>query len=275
MKHVVKKSYLAHFLKEYWYIPSDVLQRGVEANVWDLCEFKKPILDIGIGNGKMSNFIFRNSPKIDVGIDTEENGLEIARKTKTYKKVLLATAEDMPFKNASFNTVVSNSTFEHIVNDVKAVSEVSRVLKKGGMFYLTVPSEYLQKWILEYETNQNLTNSRENLLKFNGRTSHLHYRRLNEWKRNFKKNNLEMVFCKYYFQKEVTLSWYKLFRMFTRKYGKREAWSIIGDSKITKFIPKKMIIKYLKNITLKKAYENGFFVESGVGAQLFMIAKKT
>ena len=273
-KYKVKKSYLTHFLKEFWFIPPDVLQRGIEANVWDLCEFKKPILDVGIGNGRMSNFVFRNSPRIDIGIDSEESGLESARKTKKYRKVMHTNAENMPFDDASFNTVVSNSTFEHITDDAKAISEVARVLKKNGLFFITVPSEYLQKWILEFEEKENKIQAQKNLIKFNKRANHLHYRMLSEWKRNFNKNNLEIVFYRYYFPKKIAVFWYNLFKKFTQKLGKREVWSIMGNSKITKFIPKNMIINYLKNKTLKNAYENGFFVDSGVGAQLFMIVRK-
>lgn len=273
-KYKVKESYLTHFLKEYWFIPSDVLQRGIEANAWELCLFKRPMLDIGIGNGKMSNFIFRNIPRIDVGIDSDEDGLESAEKTRKYLKILHVNAESMPFEDASFNTVVSNSTFEHITNDLKAVSEVSRVLKKDGLFFATVPSEYLQKWVLEYEEKKNKTKSKESLVKFNQRTNHLHYRSMDDWEGNLRKNNLEMVFCKYYFPKKTALLWYKLFKKFTYRLGNREIWSILGDSKITRFLPKGIIINFLKNIILKNAYKNGLFVNKGCGAQLFMIAKR-
>jgi ubiquinone/menaquinone biosynthesis C-methylase UbiE len=272
-KYKTKDSYLVHFLKEYWYIPSDVLQRSIEANAWDLCEFKKPVLDIGIGNGRMSNYIFRNSPRIDVGIDSEKSGLDQARKTKKYKEVVHANAESLPFKDSSFNTVVSNSTFEHIKGDFKAVSEAARVLKKRGMLYLTVPSIYLQNWILEYESNLDYNQSRIIVARFNKRANHLHYRSLEEWTRYFKDNNLELVFQKYYFPKSTAVFWYKLFKKFTSKFGKREAWSIIGNSKATKFIPKSVMVYVLKNI-LKDVYRDGFFMESGVGAQMFMVAKK-
>jgi ubiquinone/menaquinone biosynthesis C-methylase UbiE len=273
-KYKVNSNYLTHFLEKYWYMPSDVLQRGIEANVWDLCLFQRPILDIGIGNGKISNFIFKNNPQIDVGIDSDESGLKNAKRTKKYIKILHANAENMPFENASFNTVVSNSTFEHIVNDFKAISEVARVLKNDGLFFTTVPSEYLQKWVLEYEEKKNMAHSQENLRKFNIRANHLHYRSLDNWKKYLKKNNLETVFYKYYFPKKTALLWYKLFKKFTHKLSKREIWSIIGDSRITKFIPKNIIIKYLRNVVLKDAYKYGFFMDSDVGAQLFMIARK-
>lgn len=273
-KYKVKKSYLTHFLQTYWFIPSDVLQRGIEANIWNLCLFRRPILDIGIGNGEISTFIFRNHPQIDVGIDSDENGLESAKTTKKYRKILHADAENMPFKDASFYTVVSNSTFEHITNDLKAVAEVARVLKNDGLFFITVPSEFLQKWVLEYEEKKNKDTSQENLNKFNKRTNHLHYRSLNNWKQYFQKNNLKIVFYKYYLPQESALFWYNLFKKFTYRLGNREVWSILGDSKLTKFLPKSMIIKLLENRILKNAYKNGFFIDSGGGAQLFMITKK-
>ncbi len=273
-KYKVKKSYLTHFLQTYWFIPSDVLQRGIEANIWDLCLFRRPILDIGIGNGKISTFIFRNHPQIDVGIDSDENGLESAKRTKKYRKILHADAENMPFKDASFYTIVSNSTFEHITNDLKAVSEVARVLKNDGLFFITVPSEFLQKWVLEYEEKKNKDTSQENLNKFNKRTNHLHYRSLNNWKKYFQKNNLEMVFYKYYFSQETAMFWYKLFKIFTYTVSKRELWSYIEHSKISHIIPKKVIINLLEKRILGDVYKNAFFTNSENGGQLFMVVQK-
>jgi len=279
-KYKAKESYLNASLKEFWFVPSDVLQRSMEANIWSLCKFKAPILDIGIGNGQLTNFLFKDHPQIDVGIDIEESGLKMAgalrmpRGKKRYKKVIQASAEKMPFKKAEFNTIISNSTFEHIENDFKAVSEVARVLKKDGLFFVTTPSEYLQKWVFEYEEKRNKSEAQEQLNKFNRRTNHLHYRSLNDWKKNFKKNNLKIVFCKYYLPKETAVLWYKLFKMSTYKLGNREAWSIFGKSKLTRFMPKKAIMSLMGNSFLKKAYKNGFLVESGIGAQLFIITKK-
>lgn len=274
-KYKVKESYLTLLLKKYWFIPSDVLQRGIEANIWDLCRFKRPVLEIGIGNGKIGLFIFKNHGQIDVGIDLDKVSLERAKKIKKYKKVFHADAQNLPFKNTSFNTVVSNSTFEHIENDLKAISEVSRVLKKGGLFFVTIPSEFLRKWVLEYEKKINKNNSLQNLMKFNKRANHLHYRSLNKWKQHFEKNNLRITFSKYYFPKKTAMVWYEIFKKFTYKLDNREVWSIFANSKVMKLIPKVLIIKLLKNVVLKNAFNNGFFIDSGKGAQLFIIARKT
>lgn len=269
-----KSFYLKYFLKTFWFIPSDALQRGMEANIWDLCVFKSPVLDIGIGNGALSKLLFRKHAQMAVGIDIESSGLQQAKATQKYKKVLLADAKNMPFKDASFNTVVSNSTFEHIKADVKALSEVARVLKKGGLFFITVPSIYLKKWILDYEEKKNKDIAKINLSNFNKRTQHFHYRSYKEWKENFQKNNMEVVFHKYYFSKNVARFWYKLFNMFTFKIKNRELWSYMGQSQMTKYMPKNLIIALLEKFILKNSYNKAFFTDSEPGAQLFIIAKK-
>jgi 2-polyprenyl-3-methyl-5-hydroxy-6-metoxy-1,4-benzoquinol methylase len=42
--------------------------------------------------------------------------------------------------NASFDTVVSCETIEHVPEPAKAVSELARVLKPGGRLFLTTPN---------------------------------------------------------------------------------------------------------------------------------------
>lgn len=185
--YFVKNSYFKYFLEVNWFIPSDILQRGIEANIWDLCVFKGPVLDIGVGNGEISKIIFKNHPQMATGIDIDDSGLEQVKASKKYKNVLCVNAEKMPFKDQSFNTVVSNSTFEHIIHDTKAVAEVARVLKKSGLFFVTVPSNFLQEWVLEYETKKDPIHAHKRLQAFNSRTNHLHYRSINDWQNIFKK----------------------------------------------------------------------------------------
>ena len=51
-----------------------------------------------------------------------------------------ADACDLPYEDGFFDIVVSFDVFEHIENDIKAVSEVHRVLKKGGKLVFSVPA---------------------------------------------------------------------------------------------------------------------------------------
>jgi ubiquinone/menaquinone biosynthesis C-methylase UbiE len=46
---------------------------------------------------------------------------------------------DLPFEDESFDIVFCNHVLEHIVDDKKAMSELFRVMKKGGWGILQVP----------------------------------------------------------------------------------------------------------------------------------------
>lgn len=46
---------------------------------------------------------------------------------------------DLPFENESFDVVICNHVLEHIVDDRKAMSELYRVMKKGGWGIFQVP----------------------------------------------------------------------------------------------------------------------------------------
>ena len=272
----VKQSFFNEYLDTYWFIPSDVLQRSIEANVWDYCELSGQILEIGSGNGEISSFLFKNHPQISMGIDIDGSQLDTAIKTGIYKNVRKVDASSMPFADKSFSCVVSNSSFEHIARDKKAIAEVARVLKKDGLCFLTLPNTYLQEWIYSYEKEKNPTTAKQQLKKFNNRANHLHYRTLEEWKEIFANHNMTLVFHKYYFPKKIALLWYTLFCFYTMNFRGREMWSYLQHSFITRFIPITIVKLLMKRIFLEAAYKKAFFTkDEELGGQMFLVAKKT
>ena len=102
-------------------------------------ESKGHILDVGTGTANLAIAIKRKSPKTKIlGIDPDGKILEIAkgkiRKEKLDIKLLKAFAQELPFKNQSFDYVVSSFAIHHIPSQLKnqAFYEMYRVLKKGG-----------------------------------------------------------------------------------------------------------------------------------------------
>jgi len=49
-----------------------------------------------------------------------------------------ANAENLPYTDDRFDIIISNAAFEHIPNVSKAVSEIKRVLKKGGLCHIEI-----------------------------------------------------------------------------------------------------------------------------------------
>ena len=79
------------------------------------------LLNLGSGNTRLSESI--------VNIDVID-----------YANVdIIAEVTNLPFKEQTIDCVVSIAVLEHVENPTEAVSEIARVLKKGGKAYVYVP----------------------------------------------------------------------------------------------------------------------------------------
>lgn len=101
------------------------------------------ILDIGCGAGVDSIIAAKMvGPEGKVtGIDLVPEMLAKARENAQITGVdnvtfMEASAEQLPFPDSSFDVVISNGVFNLVVDKVKALAEVYRVLKPGGRFFL-------------------------------------------------------------------------------------------------------------------------------------------
>lgn len=255
---------LKMFLEDFWFAPADVFLRATEALIWQGQKFKRPVLDIGCGDGQISKHIYKGKT-IDVGIDLDELGVRKAQACGIYKKTLVADATSLPFGNESFSTVISNSTLEHIKDDIRAVGEASRVLKKEGLFLFTVPTARLECLLLK------LTKDKKELLSFNRRVSHFHYRSKGEWKKLLSENNLKVVQMYSYFPEIAVRVWLRLFKAATFKIRGRELWSYLRDSRFSKLMPRKILVFLLEKYLLR--YYNNRLL-SPQGCWLFVLAQK-
>jgi len=81
-------------------------------------------LDVGCSDGASLSFY----DNVDIeGIEIEEDLVKIAKK---WGKVRVASAENLPYKDNSFETVVCSDVIEHVDNREKALKEIERVAKK-------------------------------------------------------------------------------------------------------------------------------------------------
>lgn len=57
-----------------------------------------------------------------------------------YAKIdIVSDINNIPVSNESFDIIICTEVFEHIPEPIKALSEISRILKKGGKLLLTAP----------------------------------------------------------------------------------------------------------------------------------------
>lgn len=92
------------------------------------------VLDYGCGAGRVVALLREagiNAFGCDVFYEGGDYSDVIFPAAKPY--VLRMEGERIPFEDASFDVVLSNQVFEHVPNLDAALSEISRVLKPGGV----------------------------------------------------------------------------------------------------------------------------------------------
>ena len=128
--------------------PHRAILRAVECRFMAQTPLVAPVLDIGCGDGHFASIAYTDLP-LDVGVDVFPRDLaEAATRHDVYRQVMLASATELPFADGSFNTVVSNCVIEHIPAAEAVLAEISRVLRPGGYFAATLPSEHYTEYLL-------------------------------------------------------------------------------------------------------------------------------
>jgi ubiquinone/menaquinone biosynthesis C-methylase UbiE len=92
-------------------------------------------LDVGCGHGFVFEFLRRIGANA-IGMDINPENLKV----KTRGSFLLGDAENLPFRNGSFDVAIAFELVEHLRNPNKALREFFRCLKSNGMLLLTTPT---------------------------------------------------------------------------------------------------------------------------------------
>jgi ubiquinone/menaquinone biosynthesis C-methylase UbiE len=121
------------------------MERAIECRLISEIELKRPILDLGCGDGIFSSILF--SEPSELGIDISLNELMKASKKRTYRNIAAGDLSILPLKARSFNTIICNSVMEHVINLEEALKEACRVLSPGGKFILALPTENYDKFL--------------------------------------------------------------------------------------------------------------------------------
>lgn len=101
------------------------------------------VLDIGCGDGQISRLLAKRGAHV-VGIDPTWNQIAVAHARGGGPAYARAAADELPFGDASFDAAVACLVFEHIDAVDAAISEVARVVKRGGRFSFFLNHPLLQ-----------------------------------------------------------------------------------------------------------------------------------
>ena len=97
---------------------------------------RKPLLEVGCGTGL---FLGEAGAMVPVGIDVSRVVLRLARDRHVHR-LACASPDALPFHSGTFASVVMYDTLEHLAQPARALVEIARVLRPGGILHLTTPN---------------------------------------------------------------------------------------------------------------------------------------
>lgn len=90
------------------------------------------VVDIGCGSKPYKSLFSKYADKYI--------GFDLIKSTQSNNQAdVIAAAYDTPLRECTVDTILSSEVLEHLEEPKKAVGEMNRILKKGGIVILTVP----------------------------------------------------------------------------------------------------------------------------------------
>jgi ubiquinone/menaquinone biosynthesis C-methylase UbiE len=105
---------------------------------------KSKILELGCGEGLLSERIRQGFDADMYGIDISPSGITLAKNRGIHAQIADLN-EDLPYKDSSFDMVISDQVLEHIFRTDHLLDEIYRVLKTGGIVITITPN--LSFWL--------------------------------------------------------------------------------------------------------------------------------
>ena len=99
-------------------------------------QLKEPILDLGSGTGLLQKFLKGKLYGLDISFASLKKSEELS---------VQGDAENLPFRDNSFATVLSFTTLQNLESADRMLAEIFRVLKPKGIAVITVLSKFANK----------------------------------------------------------------------------------------------------------------------------------
>lgn len=104
------------------------------------------LVDVGCGTGIFLDYLHKDF-KVGIGIDNCKEMVDFAKKkhTKSNINYIIGKGDVLPLADNSANFVLSMGVLENIKDKKRHINESLRVLKKGGILFLTTPIRSMTK----------------------------------------------------------------------------------------------------------------------------------
>jgi len=120
----------------------------------------KRVFNTACGDGYGSDFLIRDEEVVVWGMDISKKAIQSAKLKYGVKrknlKYLVGSVYEIPFEEGYFDTVVTIETIEHLENHEKFLSEINRVLRKGGILVISSPDKIVEDRLFDNPHHINL-----------------------------------------------------------------------------------------------------------------------
>lgn len=198
-----------------------------------------PLLDLGCGDGLVARLLFgvclgSEAAKVDVGCDPWPEQLYQAARSGVYRHVDIAEGSHLPYSDATFATVFSNSVLEHIADVRPVLREVRRVLKADGRFVFTVPSDAFRTMLdgyLRRLERGDRQGAEHYAAAVDAWLAHYHYYTPEEWDGLLRSAGLELLLARYYMPARAVRLWDRM----NARFGlarHRSVWRLLASPRL-------------------------------------------
>lgn len=138
-KHYYKLLSFACYGNKGFYAAREYMGEVLIEELEEFIDLKnKKVLDIGGERGEFCKVLYEKKKCLAVNVEPSSLSGGFVHKT------IIAKAEDLPFKDRTFDIVLLRGVIQHIPTGkkLKSLKEMHRVLKPGGIAYLMIPPWY-------------------------------------------------------------------------------------------------------------------------------------
>lgn len=138
-KHWDKVSHI--YVKENYKVNETHKQRFTESVRWLEIDGSSKILNISSRDCEATDYILKENPDAQVtNAEISQGLIDVAGKIRPYvQQVKISTYSDLPFKDKSFNRIITLETLEHVEDPIKFLTELFRVSTDDSVMVLSCP----------------------------------------------------------------------------------------------------------------------------------------
>jgi len=142
MKNLTKENIKGYYDNLYLSLEIEMRPIRVYEKIIEYLNGRKglKLLDVSCGTGNLIKCAEERGIE-GYGIDISEIAIMLARsKVKNSKRVVLADASSLPYKDGYFDLVTNFASLQYYIDQGKAISEMARVARSGARLCIVVPN---------------------------------------------------------------------------------------------------------------------------------------